>query len=106
MILDFEGLRTIASDESHVDSNRCQSSVSVVVSKSESIFRATGEHAVRFVDAAGHQVVDQYTDVGLFATEDQGLLALDARAPRWHRRSALGAGFFVTGRAVDLPGEE
>ena len=66
---------------------------------------ATGEHAVRLVDALGHQVVDQHADVGLAAVEDQRRLALELQRGVDAGHQPLGGGLLVAGRAVDLPGE-
>ncbi len=63
------------------------------------------EHAIRLIDALGHQVVDQHADVGLAAIEDQRRLALDLEGRVDAGHQPLGGRFFVAGRAVDLAGE-
>ena len=72
----------------------------------QAILGAAGEHAVRLVDAAGDQVVDQDADIGPRAVEDQRRLALDRERGVDAGDQALGRRLLVAGRAVDLAGEE
>ena len=52
---------------------RRQPAVGVVVPQQQAVFGPAGEHAIRLVDAAGHQVVDQHADVRLLAVEHERL---------------------------------
>ena len=72
----------------------------------QTILRAAGEHAVRLVDAPGDQVVDQDPDVRPRAIEHERRLVADRQRGVDAGDQALGAGFLIAGRAVDLAGEE
>ena len=65
-----------------------------------------GEHAVRFVNALVHQIVDQDSRVALRAADYQRFAALDAQRGVDARHNALASGFFVAGGTVDLPGQK
>ena len=73
----------------------------------QAVLGPAGEHAVRLVDAPGHQVVDHHADVRLVAAA-----APAARCPRSATRGvdagdqALRGGLLVAGGAVDLPGQD
>ena len=69
-------------DQSRLAAERRQPAVGVVVPQQQAILGPAGEHAIRLVDAARHQVVDQHADVRLAAVEHQRLVALQLRAPR------------------------
>ncbi len=56
--------------------------------------------------AHGDQVVDQHAEIGLVAPRPPGGFPLGAASGVDARQQALGAGFLVTRRAVDLTGEE
>ncbi len=69
------------------------------------MFRARGEHAVRLIRAACHQIIDQHADVGVGTREDQRFTS-----PKRQRRigtghDALRGGLFIAAGAVDLAGE-
>src|SRR5262245_31141349 len=70
------------------------------------MFRTGREHTVRLQTSFRDQVVDQHTDVRLVATQDQRRFAADASGRVDSRDEALRGSFFVTGRPVDLTGEE
>src|SRR5688572_27623967 len=70
------------------------------------ILCATREHPVWLVRAPRHQVIDQYPNVSLMATDQQR-----RRSPRLVRGvgsgdETLGRSFFVAGRSVNLPGKK
>jgi hypothetical protein len=86
-------------------SQRRQAPVGVVLAQQQPVLGAAGEHAVRFVHAAGHQVVDQHADISLLAAQNQRpVAALFQRRIRTGDQ-ALRGGFFVARRAVDLARE-
>ena len=68
-------------------------------------FGAAGEHAVGFVDAERHEVVDEDADVALFAAEDEGRFAGDLERGVGAGHEALCACLFVAGGAVELARE-
>ena len=84
---------------------RGEAAVGVVLAEEQAIFGTAGEHAVRFVDATGDEVVDQYTDVGLIARQDHWLAPGDGERGVGAGDEALGASFFVAGGAVNLAGQ-
>ena len=64
-------------DQTDAPAQRRQPAVGVVVAQQQAILGPAGEHAIRLIDALGHQVVDEDADVRLAAIEDQAALALD-----------------------------
>ena len=58
---------------------RGQASVGVVLPQQQPKLGTRGEHAVWFVDAAGHQIIDQHADVRLLAPDDQRFFAGDGQ---------------------------
>ena len=94
-----------SSDQADAPAERRQAAVGVVVPQQQAILGPAGEHAVRLVDALGHQVVDQDADVGLAAVEDERRLLLDLQRGVDAGHQPLGGGLLVAGGAVDLAGE-
>ena len=85
---------------------RRQSPVGVVRAQGQAVLGPRREHAVRLVDAAGEQVVDQHADVRLVAAEDERLFALELAGGVDAGDDALPGGLLVAAGAVDLPGQE
>src|SRR5690606_12956129 len=83
-----------------------QAQVGVVLAQDQPVFGTRGKHAVRLLGTQGNQVVNQYADIGLVAARAPGVSALGAQRGVGPGQQALGAGFFITGGAVDLAGEE
>ena len=84
----LQALPTRRVDQAQALAQGRQPAIGVVVPQQQAVLGPAGEHAVRLVDAAGHQVVDHHADVGLVAAEHQRLAALRASARRWRRPSA------------------
>src|SRR5471032_23209 len=83
-----------------------QAQVGVVFAQDQAIFGPGRKHPVRFLSPESNQVVDQHTDVRLVAARAPAVFALCTQCRVGSGQQTLGAGFFVTGGAVDLPGEE
>ncbi|MNF42940.1 hypothetical protein D3C84_240100 [compost metagenome] len=83
-----------------------EAQIGVVLAQDKPVFGSRGEHAVRLLGAQGDQVVHQHADVGLVAARAPGFLALGAQRGVGAGEQALGTGFFITGGAIDLAGEE
>ena len=52
--------------------------VGVVLAQEQSVFGAGSEHAIWLDGSFGHQVINQNTDIGLVAAENDGIKILDA----------------------------
>ena len=83
-----------------------QTQIGVVFAQHQPVFRPGREHAIGLAGPHGDQVIDQYADVGFIATRTPGLLAGSTAGGIHAGEQTLGCGFFVTGGAVDLAGEE
>ena len=81
-----------------------QALVGVVLAVEESILRPGGHHAVGFVGALGHQVVDEDADVALAPVQDQGLPAQNLQGGVHTGHKALDGGLLIAGGAVKLTG--
>ena len=80
--------------------------VGIVLTQKYAILGTRGEHAIWFVHAFGHEVVDKHTYVCFIASEHKGfaayyiLMCIDAGY------QALPCRFLITGGTVDLSGKE
>src|SRR4030043_140602 len=72
----------------------------------ETIFCPGGKHSVWLRGPFCDQVIDQYTDIGIRAFQDQGFLSLDREGRIDSCNQSLGGGFLIAGGAVDLSGVE
>lgn len=63
------------------------------------------EHPIGFGDATARKIVDHHAEVAPRAAEVERLALPDRKGRIEPRREPLGSGLFVTGGAVDLPGE-
>ena len=78
----------------------------IVRAQRQAIFGARGHHAIRLADALQRQVVDHHPDVGAAPVESHLVERQRSRGGIETGRETLGSGFLVTGRAVDLAGQE
>src|SRR5262249_39557420 len=67
---------------------------------------ARREHAVRLETALGNQIVDKDADVPFVAAHFESGLLARTRCRIGARNQSLRCRLLVTGRSVDLPGEE
>ncbi|MNF34622.1 hypothetical protein D3C84_154680 [compost metagenome] len=104
--LGLEGGPTDVIDQAQLAAFCGQAQVGVVFAQDQPVFGARGEHAVRLLGAQGDQVVDQHADIRLVAARAPAVLALGAQRGVAAGQQTLRTGLFVTGGAVDLPGEE
>ncbi|EXI71365.1 MAG: hypothetical protein AW07_03697 [Candidatus Accumulibacter sp. SK-11] len=93
-------------DQPQAASNLGQPQVGVVLAQRQAILGATGEHAVRFGNAAGDQVVCQHTEVGLITARRPRLPLLHLQRRVGAGQQALRSSLLVAGGAVDLAGEK
>ena len=82
-----------------------QTEVGIVLTQQNSVFGTRSEHSVGLIDTFRNQIVDQHTDVGLVASQHEGLTASEFQVGVDTRHQTLRGGLFVTGRAVDLTRE-
>ena len=80
--------------------------VGIVLSEQYAILGARGEHAVRFVNSFGHEVVDQHTDVCLVPSQGEWLTSAAVDGGIDACNDALSRCFLIAGGAVHLSGEE
>ena len=85
---------------------RRQAHVGIVLAQGQPVFGAAREHAVRLGRTARDQIVDQHADIGLAALRAPGILPARLQRGIRAREQTLGRGLLITGRAVDLSGEE
>lgn len=83
-----------------------ESHIGIVLPEQDTVFGAGGKHAVGFIDAFGDEVIDKDADVSFVSSEDKGCssVAEDMGIDTGH--DTLSGGFFVSGGAIDLSGEE
>ena len=111
--------RPLSADKPRLNPEGGQPLISIVRPQRQTIFSARGEHPIGFRDPASDEVIDHHADIALRAVNRKNALArrnIIGRAPRTGRAraprcisardQALGAGLFIAGGAVDLPGEE
>src|SRR5690606_16524507 len=67
---------------------------------------AAREHAIRLARATRDEIVDQHADVSFITTRPPGLALLHLQSSVDAREQTLCGRLLVTGRAVDLSGEE
>ena len=92
-------------NQTYFVSQRSQTDVGVVLPEQNAIFGPGGEHAIGFVDAFGHQVVDQYADIGFVAFQNDRTLPFHCPVGIDARYQALRRRFLISRRTVNLPGE-
>jgi hypothetical protein len=80
--------------------------IGVVFAQGKPILGAAGEHAIRLGHTARHKVIHQHAQVGLVAPRAPRLALLHEERRIDATQQSLRGGLFVTGGAVDLPGEE
>ena len=93
-------------DQAKFTGNRCQADIGIVLTQHQPVFGAAGEHAVRLAGAGSDQIIDQYADIGFVTAWVPGVQSTRLQTGIQTGNQALGAGFFITGGAVDLTGEE
>ena len=92
--------------ESQVVTFLGQTHVGIILAQQDAVLGARGKHAVRFIHATGHQVINQHTDVSLVTAQGKRfttghiLVGIDAG------NESLPCRFLITCRAIDLPGKE
>ena len=96
---------TLVVDQPHFACPRRQPSIGVVLSQQQPEFGSAGEHAIRFIDAARHQIVNHHADIRRFAAERQWFAAGECQRRVGAGNEPLCSRLFVAGRAVDLPGK-
>src|SRR5262249_43192960 len=92
--------------EARAAAARREPQISIVGAQQQTKLRAGREHPVRFQAAFGDQIVDEDANVRLVAPELEPVAAASKARRVDPRDQTLRRGFFVTGRAVDLPGEK
>ena len=92
-------------DQTELATYRGEALVCVVLTKQNAIFRTRGKHPVGILNALGYQVVDQHTDVGLGAGENQRLFLgkRQMRVDACHQ--SLTSGLLVSCGTINLTGE-
>ena len=83
-----------------------QAHVGIVLAQQDAVLGTRGEHAVGFVHAAGHKVIDEHTDVRLVAGECERLSSCRVLVGVNAGNESLSCRFFISRCAVDLSGEE
>ena len=83
-----------------------QALVRVVLPVEQAVLTARGHHAVRFVGALGHQIVNQGPDVAVLAVQDKGALPFQLPCRVYPGNKPLYRRFLITGGAVKLPRAE
>ena len=91
--------------KSYLAAEGCQTQVGVVLTQKYAVLGARGEHAVRFIDALGYEVVYQHADICLVAVEDDGLPAAEFACGVYSGHESLRRGLLISRRAVDLARE-
>ena len=86
-------------------SDRSQSNVGIILPQENPILGTRSEHTIRLIHPFGHQVVDQYPDVGFVACQYQRFLPHPAAMRIDTGHHPLRPGLFIAGRPVDLAGE-
>ena len=79
--------------------------IRIILAQEQAILSPAGEHAVGFYGALGHKIVDEHSNIGLVAPENEGVASLHAAGGIDAGDESLGGGLFVSGGAVDLSGE-
>ena len=101
-----EQLPALVADQSELARLRREAQVGIVLAQQQPIFRAAREHPIRLARAARDEIVDEHADVGLVAPRPPRRALLHAQRGVDAGEDALRRRFLVTGRAVDLAGEE
>ena len=83
-------------------SDVAQALVCVILPVEQAILAARGHHAVGFVGALGHQVVNQCPDVPVLAVQDEGTLPLEFPRRVHTGDKALYRRLLIAGGAVEL----
>ena len=76
------------------------------VIEEQAMLGAACEHAIRLGRALGDQIVDEDTDVGFMALDDQRWRSPRLRGGINAGDQTLSGGFLITGGAVDLAGQK
>src|SRR5712692_2332369 len=105
LALPTEGVPAMVIHETKSPAGLGQAQIGVVLAQLEAIFRAAREHAIGLRHPARDQIIDEHTEVRLVAAWPPCRLALRAQSCVHASEQALGGGFFIAGRAVDLAGE-
>ena len=83
--------------------NTGQPRVGVVFAQQQPVLRARGEHAVGFLSAERHKIINKHRHIGLIPPRHKGGKTTHGARDVQRGPQALRCGFFVAGRAVDLP---
>ena len=79
-----------------------ETQVGIVLSKAQSVFRPTREHAIGLGGSAGHEVIDQDADVGLFTAQEERIFPLNFQHGVDACHESLGGRLLVSRGPVDL----
>ena len=96
-------LISLVADQTGGVTDRAQPLVGVVLPVEQPVLCPRGHHAVGFVGALGHQVVDQHPDVPLVPANDHRRPAQQLQGGVHPRHKALDSGLLIAGGAVELP---
>ena len=80
--------------------------VGIILAQQQAVFRATGEHPIRFAGAQSYQIIDQHAEIGFVALRIPGVPLLHASCSIDPGEQTLCRGLFVAGGAIDLASKE
>ena len=83
-----------------------QPQIRIVLPQHQTVLRTGGHHTVRLPVLLGHQIVDEHSDVGFRAVQNERFLPLYLSCGVDPGHQALGCRLFVSAAAVELPGAE
>ena len=79
-----------------------QTEIRIVLAENEPVFAAAGHHPVRLIGALRHQIIDQRSDIGLVAAQDERLLTPDFQRRIDTRHEPLRRSLLIAARSVRL----
>ena len=83
-----------------------QPEVGIVFPEQKPVFRPRGKKTIRLFCSQSHQIIDQYTDIGLSPVQYQRLLVSGIFDRINSRHKPLRRRLFISGSTVDLPGQK
>ena len=83
-----------------------QALVGIVGPQGQAILRPRGEHPVRLGDPAGHEIIDHHAEIAVRAIEHDRVGTAGRQSRVQARDNSLRRRLLISGRAVDLSGQE
>ena len=80
--------------------------VGIILTQQDAMLGTRCEHAVRLIHATGHQVINQYPDIGLVAGQSERLAARDILVGVDAGNESLPCRFFIARCPVNLTSQE